>query len=1228
MAQAPPPLPTKFPCWCRATFSWGGESKNDLGFIEGDLIECLNAGDGSWWMGRLRRDRRAVGLFPSNFVRVLEEGFNPISRATSPLPPTNQHHSTPQSSPKKSKTFRKPFQAYNEFGARPTSPKPTPKKEKVREKEKTKPIPIRLSASPSRQSSFVNDTNRADRDDGSFAAPDRQFSFIKNQSSPSRNPSQLEFSRHISPRPSFEYRSSHDYETTTPDYGNDYDYQDENAGNDGSSPPPPPPPHKSMYTASANISRAGTPDMNDRYPSLSRAQTPNANSPMPNSPGPLGQTPSPLRDAMDDVMSSLQGMSMHHGGHQHIEQQNPESIDPWSPEAFGELSRKKSARSRRRPRSSLGIASSQRGYFEDEDDDAFRNQHLGDEAFEYDQTGVMHTNGFAPKQESHVDQDARRSPRPPDELFLPDGSMGPPAVPPKEAEYQPRPLSSQGSNGSILSRTFSQRKLRSRKSAYELGRNVLERSLTYKSSATASSSGYQSLATNGTSSTDKTSHSAMSGRSAGAFSATSAGSLARRKWGSIRGRRPMSVVDTREDALLGLGENGNATRPQTPSNSSNRVSRPASRSATDGLDQSDDFGGLGGLTTPKKRKSGFFKKLVESAKTGAASARGTIAAGQIEQPRSPIKKFLPSGVPGIAGGNAARDMGLGVVKNEVDWVQVRRDVNRSNSPSRFERGDRIERCQMLDYPVVAPEDSLFEDAEGDEDMNGLPVHQPLDYQTVNLQLVDKSARFINSLPPMTNAISLAQGYLCRPYRSDVQKLRAIFTWIAEKIAWEEDFEGEVDTRRVISARRGCAEEVAVLVYEMCSAVGLHSEIIRGYLKPPEETPDGSGNIRPNHWWNAVLVDGCWRTMDCSLASPTNPKRCHYSGAGAQIAESGFFLSRPMEICYTHVPVEFEQQHICPPIAPDILLALPSACPPYFRHGIKLLDYDTSLFRLENLEFLHVQFTIASDVECVAEVETRAYSQDVDGDVFENGDTTITRALAQADWANGQKRYTVKAYLPGDEGHGILKVYAGKRGLMHSIKDNPHSLAFTLPIVHQGKNPPYEFLLRHPTPHATRHDLYVAQPQCRRLAMNNTFVFAIRQHPSSLSTAESTELGIGGSGRAISPIPFIRPSSAMSMVSSVMGSDTFSQTSSNSNGPSHAGGATTQQQKPAKLAIQAPSGKILRMMRKPDNALSAGEAGDGQIWETIIKMSERGTWRGLVLADRSARWCVFGDWECF
>lgn len=75
--------------------------------------------------------------------------------------------------------------------------------------------------------------------------------------------------------------------------------------------------------------------------------------------------------------------------------------------------------------------------------------------------------------------------------------------------------------------------------------------------------------------------------------------------------------------------------------------------------------------------------------------------------------------------------------------------------------------------------------------------------------------------------------------------------------------------------------------------------------------------------------------------------------------------------------------------------------------------------------------------------------------------------------------------------------------------------------------------------------------------------------------------------------------------------------------------TPAQLKPAKLAIQTPSQRIIRLTRKESHTLSSSEeeAGLNSVWETVIKVGERGTWRGLVLADRSARWCVFGEWEC-
>jgi bifunctional glutamyl/prolyl-tRNA synthetase len=80
---------------------------------------------------------------------------------------------------------------------------------------------------------------------------------------------------------------------------------------------------------------------------------------------------------------------------------------------------------------------------------------------------------------------------------------------------------------------------------------------------------------------------------------------------------------------------------------------------------------------------------------------------------------------------------------------------------------------------------------------------------------------------------------------------------------------------------------------------------------------------------------------------------------------------------------------------------------------------------------HVYINVPEDVECVAEVEARAFSQDMDGDYFESGDIVRKPALAQAEWFGGQKRYTVKALLPGDEGQGVLKIYAGPKGLMVS-----------------------------------------------------------------------------------------------------------------------------------------------------------------------------------------------------
>jgi len=67
-------------CKVRALFSWSGESPQDLGFVEGDIIEVLNNGDGDWWTGKLKRNKQ-VGVFPRNFAEYVDPDQETMSAA-------------------------------------------------------------------------------------------------------------------------------------------------------------------------------------------------------------------------------------------------------------------------------------------------------------------------------------------------------------------------------------------------------------------------------------------------------------------------------------------------------------------------------------------------------------------------------------------------------------------------------------------------------------------------------------------------------------------------------------------------------------------------------------------------------------------------------------------------------------------------------------------------------------------------------------------------------------------------------------------------------------------------------------------------------------------------------------------------------------------------------------------------------------------------------------------
>jgi len=77
MTIPPPPFRVK------TIYSWSGVEEDDLGFIEGDIIEVDDLGDGNWWHGRLKRNKM-TGNFPSNYVELIKsdlQNYSPSVRA-------------------------------------------------------------------------------------------------------------------------------------------------------------------------------------------------------------------------------------------------------------------------------------------------------------------------------------------------------------------------------------------------------------------------------------------------------------------------------------------------------------------------------------------------------------------------------------------------------------------------------------------------------------------------------------------------------------------------------------------------------------------------------------------------------------------------------------------------------------------------------------------------------------------------------------------------------------------------------------------------------------------------------------------------------------------------------------------------------------------------------------------------------------------------------------------
>ncbi|HRO69472.1 MAG TPA: transglutaminase domain-containing protein [Chitinophagaceae bacterium] len=178
----------------------------------------------------------------------------------------------------------------------------------------------------------------------------------------------------------------------------------------------------------------------------------------------------------------------------------------------------------------------------------------------------------------------------------------------------------------------------------------------------------------------------------------------------------------------------------------------------------------------------------------------------------------------------------------------------------------------------------------------------------------RNKKFHQNISPELLAVELT-GSLS----TDAEKVKAIFYWITDNIAYRTQpnitrrkrdlplIDEASDTAElkpldervaltVLEDRVAVCDGYARLFKTLCSYSGIQAEVIHGYART--EAGKRIQRFRPNHSWNAVLIDSVWHLLDVTWASG------YISWRGNEFVRQldlQYFLSKPEQFIREHYP---------------------------------------------------------------------------------------------------------------------------------------------------------------------------------------------------------------------------------------------------------------------------------------------------------------------------------------
>lgn len=208
-------------------------------------------------------------------------------------------------------------------------------------------------------------------------------------------------------------------------------------------------------------------------------------------------------------------------------------------------------------------------------------------------------------------------------------------------------------------------------------------------------------------------------------------------------------------------------------------------------------------------------------------------------------------------------------------------------------------------------------------------------------------------------------YLVAPAKNDREKIRAIYRWTCDRIAYDAESYfaksyPDQSAEATLKTRLSVCAGYANLVHALGQAAGLETRVVGGDSRTAVGEASTEGEP---HAWNAVKLDGTWHLLDSTWGAG----HVEESRTFTKAYDDAYFLGEPTMFAFTHRPDEAKWQLLEAPLTAEQFRRQPLLHPRFFRSHMRLETKVSGALKAD--PGVEITLTVPSTVSLVAELES-------------------------------------------------------------------------------------------------------------------------------------------------------------------------------------------------------------------------------------------------------------------